>query len=99
MSRKKIIILVILAILAFGIWYGYSEFTRTNKDLSKVKADVATGAMDLIKEYESNDSVANKKYLGMVVEVNGTVKQVVKDDSGYYTVILGDTANMSSIRC
>lgn len=27
------------------------------------------------------------------------VKEVIKDDKGFYTVVLGDTASMSSVRC
>ena len=89
----------ILVVMAGGAWYGFKEFYRKNKDLIDVKADVRTGALELIKDYESNDSAANKKYLGKVIEVTGIVKEVPKDDSGYYTVVLGDTSSRSTVRC
>src|SRR5215510_13935691 len=98
MSRKKIIILTILVIAGIGVWYGYKEFTRTNKDLSKVKPDVSIAAMDLVKEYEKDDSAANKRYLGKVIEVTGVVKEMPRDNSGYYTIVLGDSSQ-SSVRC
>ena len=99
MSRKKIIWLIILLVVVGGAWYGYKEFTRTNKDLSKVKADVRITVIRLIHEYESNDSLANIKYLGKIIETDGNIKNIEKDQAGYYTVILGPEETMSSVRC
>jgi hypothetical protein len=101
-KNKKLIgpvIILMIAIFTTGVWYGLKEYNRVNKDLSSVKADVKISAMALIAEYENNDSASNQKYLGQVVEVNGIVKDIEKDDSGYYTVILGDTSTLSAIRC
>jgi tRNA_anti-like len=99
MSKKKTIWTIILLAVAAGAFYGYKQYTRTNKDLAKVKADVTITADTLITEYSTNDSVANKKYLGKIVEVTGNVKKIEKDEKGYYTVVLGDTASLSSVRC
>ena len=102
MKKRKFILPIILLILldiGFGIWQGFKEYNRTNRDFSNVKADVKIAATDLIQQYESNDSLANKKYLGKVIDINGRVKDVKKDETGYYTVVLGDEASMSSVRC
>jgi len=85
--------------VGLGAWLGINEYNRTNKDISTVKADIKIPATDLIRQYENNDSLANKKYLGKIIEINGRVKDVKKDEAGYYTVVLGDTADMSSVRC
>jgi hypothetical protein len=99
MKRKKIIWSIILVAVLGAAWYGYKEYTRTNKDLQKVKAHFILSAADLIKEYEADDSTATKKYNGKIVEVKGFVKKIDKDDQGYYTIVLGDTTSLSSIRC
>ena len=99
MSKKKIIWLFVLLVITAGGWYGYKEYTRTNKDLSKVTADISISAVSLVKEFEINDSVANKKYSGKIIETDGNVKSIEKDDKGYYTIVLGDTNSMSSVRC
>ena len=99
MKRKKIILLLLLLAAAAVAWYGYKEYTRINKDLASAKADFVLAATDLIKEYESNDSVSAKKYNGKILEINGQVKAVEKDDKGYYTVVIGDNTSMSAIRC
>ena len=99
MSRKRIIILAILVVMAGAAIYGWNEYHRKNEDLSGVKAAYAVNAVQLIGEFNQNDSAANARYLGKVVAVNGMVKGVEKDDEGKYTVVLGDTADMSSVRC
>lgn len=99
MKRKKLIWLIILLAALGGAWYGYKEFNRTNKDLQKVKADFILLADDLLKDYETNDSNATKKYNGKIVEVTGYVKKIDKDEQGNYTIVLGDTAVPSSARC
>jgi len=98
MGKKKIIWFIVLLVVAIGGLYAYKEYTRTNKDLTKVKADIQITAVALVKEYETNDSSANNKYSGRVLEIVGMVKDIQKDD-GNYTLVLGDTAVMSSVRC
>ena len=98
MNKKKIVWLLLLAV-AFGGLYVYKQYIRTNKDLTKVNADVYITAVALVKEYETNDSTADKKYSGRIIETNGMVKDIQKDEGGNYTIVLGDTASMSSVRC
>lgn len=98
-SKRKYIWPLIIILIGLGIWQGLKEYNRTNKDLKNVKADIKISAMDLINEYEKNDSASNKKYLDKVLEVTGIIKEVNTDDKGYFTVVLGDTGTMSSVRC
>jgi hypothetical protein len=91
---------LLLIILACGAGiYAYKEYNRGNRDLGKTRPDVQIRAMDLIREYEASDSIANKKYLGRILEVEGNVKGIERDADGFYTVILGDTAQSSAVRC
>lgn len=102
MKRKKIIRYVLLSLLviagAVG-FYIYKEYNRTHKDTAKLTPDYTVGAIDLLKEFESNEQASNKKYWDKVLSVEGMVKEIAKDDRGFYAVILGDTASMSSVRC
>ena len=98
-KKRKIVLIIMFLFLSVGVWQGLLEYNRTNKDLSKVKADVKISATDMIKEYETNDSIANLKYLGKIIELNGTVKNVEKENTGDYTIVLGDTGKLSSVRC
>ncbi len=98
-KNKRVIGILIILNVGIGAWFGINEYNRTNKDISYVKADIKITATALIHQYETNDSLADKIYLGRVIETRGKVKDLKKDESGYYTVVLGDSAGMSSVRC
>lgn len=83
---------------AAGI-YIYKEYNRHHADTANLKAAYSVSATDLIKEFEGNEQASNKKYGDKVVRVEGVVKEVVKDEKGFYFLALGDTASMSSVRC
>jgi hypothetical protein len=102
MKRKKIIrnvLLSLLVIIAAAAIYIYKEYNRTHKDTARLKADYSLAATDLIKEFETNEQASNKKYWDKIIKVEGIVKEVVKDDKGFYSLALGDTSSLSSVRC
>lgn len=102
MKRKKIIryiVLPLLVILAAAAIYIYKEYNRTHKDTAKLKPDYTVTAAAFIQEFETDEPTSNKKYWDKVIRVNGMVKEVMQDDKGFYSVVLGDTSSMSSVRC
>jgi uncharacterized protein YyaL (SSP411 family) len=102
MKRKKKILIILAALLvlaaAAGI-YIYKEYNRTHKDTADLKPDYSMGATSLIKEFQADEKASNEKYWDKVMEVDGLIKDVIKDDRGFYSVVLGDTSSMSSVRC
>jgi hypothetical protein len=102
MKRKKIIryvVLPLLLVVAAAALYIYKEYNRTHKDTAKLKPDYAISATALLKEFEVSEQVSNKKYWDKVIRVEGMVKGVAKDEKGFYSIMLGDTTSMSSVRC
>jgi hypothetical protein len=93
------VIFVIALVVGFGVWRGLKEYNRTYDDPATVKADIKISAVDLIHDYRVNDSIADQKYLGKVIEINGNIRKIEQDEKGYYTIVLGDTVNLSSVRC
>ncbi len=101
MKRKKIITWVIAILLiagAGGAYYAYQEYNRKQKDTADLKADFTATAVALLDEYQKDEKAANARYLGKVLQVDGLVKDLLRDDKGFYSVVLGDTASMSSVR-
>lgn len=102
MKKRKtlriIIATVVVIIAAVGI-YAFREFNRTNPSLKDLKADYTVKATDLITEFEKDEKSSDQKYLDKVIEVSGQVKEIKQDEKGFYTVALGDTTDMSSVRC
>ena len=102
MKRKKIIryiVLPLLVVIAAVAFYIYKEYNRSHKDTAKLKPDYSVAAADLVKEFETNEQASNKKYWDKVIKVEGMVKDLTKDDRGFYSIVLGDTLVMSSVRC
>jgi hypothetical protein len=99
MKRKKIILLTIAFAVAGGGLFGFSEYTRKVKDLSKVRAQVSMSAAELMDSFEKNEAEANARLLDKIIAVKGTIKAVEKNDLGCYSIVLGEDGSMSSVRC
>ena len=97
-TKKKIFIGFAIIAMTAGL-YGYQEYTRKNENLSYVKANFQIQANALIKEFEENEKKANEKFLDKIIAVSGTIRDVIKDDKGYYSIVLGGDKKMSSVRC
>lgn len=102
MKRKKIIryiALPLLAISAAAAIYIYMEYNRKHKDTAKLKPHFSLFAADLLAEFVGNEKVSGEKYMDKVIRVEGHIKDIIKDEKGFYTISLGDTTSMSSVRC
>lgn len=102
MKRKKIIryiLLPLLVIIAAAAFYIYKEYNRTHKDTARLKPDFSLAATAIIREFETDEQSSNKKYWDKIIRIDGIVKEVARDERGFYSVILGDTSAMSSVRC
>ena len=99
MKRKYFWGILVLLLLIAGI-YIYKEYNRTLADVRSLEPKYSTDAVSLIKEFEQNETEAQKKYSGLnvVLSVNGILKGIEMEYNNY-TLLLGDTAAMSSVRC
>jgi uncharacterized protein (DUF1330 family) len=102
MKEKSILrysIIFALLFAATAVFYGYKEFSRKTKSVAEQKTTFSVKQEDLLREFSTDEKTAMQKFGGKVLEVNGKVKLVETDESGYATVVLGDSASSSSIRC
>lgn len=77
---KRILVLALLALLAGAgvVWYIFND---TFADTSHIKADYTVNARDLIREFQQNDSAANRKYSEKIILVRGVVTAVEPADT------------------
>jgi len=105
MKKKKIIWLAVvaLALILVAAFIGYNLFNKKTKHLDGSKADLKISATDLIRKFETDEATANKEFLGKkldyIITVSGSVKEIIKDETGAYTIVLGDSTTRSSVRC
>ena len=99
--KRKHIAWALIVLLSAAFVYGYREYNRQRGDSKSMEPTFSTEATALLHEFISNEAESNKKYAGqnVIVAVSGMVKDVVKDEKGHYTILLGDTTSLSSVRC
>lgn len=92
---KKILIAIIIlvAIGGIAIWYLFAQkFQDTNKE----KSVYTINALDLIKEFQKNDSLANTKYAEKIITVFGIVTEVESVDKTV-NIKIADSTNGSYV--
>src|SRR5690606_21581140 len=62
------------------------------------RPEFLVSASELITAFEENERAANDKYLGKVVEVHGTVTEVIEKQNSF-VLLLGDTSTVSRVSC
>jgi len=98
MSKKRMIIGGIVVVIMVTAIYAWYQYNRTVQGLADVRADYSVDASALINEFVSNEGEAHKKYLNKILSVKGTIKSFESGESAG-TVVLGDTTDMSGVRC
>ncbi len=77
---KKILLGLFIVLLAGAgvVWY---IFTEKFTDTANRKSDFTVNAMDFIKEFRQNASMANRKYTEKIVVLNGIVSSIEAADT------------------
>lgn len=77
--KKVLWILALLLVIGLAsIWY---IFSNTFEDTAKQKAAYSFNAIDFIKEFQQNDSAANKKYAEQIITINGRISEIEFPDT------------------
>jgi hypothetical protein len=96
MKYKIVLIATALIVIAAGAFF---YVNRKTQSLSDSKADYKIIAVKFLEEYSSDQVLSDKKYLGKIIQVDGNLKGVERDDKGFLTFVVGDLTSMSSVRC
>lgn len=91
------IFLSILAILITGGFVGYRIYTKPHRNVEHTKS-LAVAAIKLVTAYEANEPVANSQYLDKVLEVEGEIIEIVKNQKGETVIVLKGT-ELGTVRC
>ena len=87
--------IVAVCAAAFGFYF----YNKPRTGVNELKADYTLDAVELLKQYQDDESSANSKYLGKVIEVNGIVKNIAIDDRGTMNVAIDGGNELASINC
>jgi hypothetical protein len=87
---KRIFIGFLGVVVIFAVTYWIAA-TDKFSDTSDRKAAYIVNAIDFIREFEQNDSAANKKYREKIITVNGTISELESPDTLSVNVKFIDT--------
>lgn len=96
MIRK--IILAILLVGAAAAAFGLYQYNKKPASLENKTADLEVKASEMLADFEADENVANEKYLGKVVAVEGKV-EMITDEGGKKKIHLSTENPMSVIIC
>ena len=98
MKKKLIIAVLLVGVLSFvGVYYFvFYRPTHHVRDIASEEA-IVVGAKDIVKEFQTNESASNTKYLNKVAEISGEVIEAKKDQTGKPTVTLKSDDSFSNV--
>jgi len=95
---KKYLKYILLLVVAGGA-FAFYMYNKPHKNISKSKTDVELSASQLFSDFENNEVEANTKYLDKVMEVEGVVKEITKDENGMTSITLEGGSDMFGVIC
>jgi hypothetical protein len=95
--RKKILLSVGL-LMCVGVAVGIYLYQKPRTAAANQATDFKLSAAELYRQFEANETAANQKYAGKVLEVTGTVGQVAKTDTTLSILLTAPDA-MGGINC
>ena len=87
---KKLIWSFLFAAIIIASLYLYREYNRKPANLVNTKPAFIVTASNLVNEFEIDEAAANIKYLGKIVQVNGTAASVAYSKDTLVNIMLGD---------
>lgn len=97
MKRKKLIfmissVLLLTTIVCLFIYY------KPHRSVKNADASFSLTVAELVNAFTDNETKANAMYLDKILEVKGTLKEIIVSDSSL-VLLLGDTTLHTGISC
>jgi hypothetical protein len=73
--RKKYFFGIGILLLCLAAWGVYSVY-KPHRNVSDDEAVAILSATDLFRDFQNDEATANKKWIGKVIEVSGTISMV-----------------------
>jgi hypothetical protein len=88
--RKKIFFGIGIILCCLIAWKVYTTF-KPHRNVSGDKAEATLSAAGLYHEFQQDESLANKKWVGKVIEVSGIISSVNESDHYISLNLKGNT--------
>ena len=83
MKIKIILSIIVVAVISVAAtWYYVFVYSKNNHRKIDNEIAIPITAVDIVKEYQVNEKIANSKYLNKAIQVTGIVTQIDKNQDG-----------------
>jgi len=96
-KRRLLVTLPVLILFCVGIWAVY-EYKKPHTDAGDKTTNIYIDATGLYNDYAKNETTANAKYLGKIIEVTGIVDDI-QNTNGALVIMLNANQMMGGISC
>jgi hypothetical protein len=93
----KIALFVVFFMALAGILTGIYLFRMEHKDLKKVNPDFTITAADLQNAFEGDETAANAKYVGKILDVGGIIESIKQAEDKSTNVALKTGSDLGSV--
>ena len=95
---KKIGLYLGLLLLIGGV-VGYCLYHKPHENVGKAKVDFTMSANALFAAFDTDESGSNEKFLDKIIQVDGTINEVKKDEAGYPVLFLDGGGMLFGVKC
>jgi hypothetical protein len=95
MKYIKYASILILAVIGFGFFY----INQSKKGIDGIHAEFNISPEKLVQEFETNEEIANKKYLDKIILIEGKINSISTREDGPTTIVMNASNPMNSVSC
>jgi tRNA_anti-like len=95
--KKLLVLALVLAVVGGGI--GYYLWNKPHDSVAQKSPDFTMTPEQLLADFQGDEAAANSKYLDKVIQLKGTIQEIVPGEGLEMQVILETGDMMSRISC
>ena len=94
--KKLLLYLLMAALFGAALFWIISQKPASRETVARPVATLT--AEELYRQFYEDENLANEKYLNKTIRITGPMKDVLTDDAGFQTVILGNSQPLAKAR-
>ena len=97
-TRKVYVLIAIVAIIVIVAVIGFRIYNKPHRVVKTAQPAFTMTATQLVDQFAEDETDANALYAGKIIQLNGRLKDIIRNDSTII-LLLGDTSQMMSVSC
>lgn len=94
----KYLLMILVAVIVIGSVAAYMMWNKPRRQVENEKGIEVTSSQ-LVKDYQTNEAEANKKYLDKAIQVTGKVNEIKNNQEGKATITLASDDAFTGVFC